>query len=121
VAPVVVFALPLDGETDVPRSSRFVVQFSKDMDEGTFKGRVIVRYVGPVLPGDRAFDGVKLNYDQGRRALEIDPGDNLIAGRTIELLLLPGIVDVDGLELQPRPGHDAKADVRDALRYRVGS
>ena len=44
--PVVVFALPLDGEVDVPPSSRFVVQFSKDMDEATFKGRVVLRYLG---------------------------------------------------------------------------
>jgi hypothetical protein len=118
--PVVVFALPLDGEQDVPRSTRFTVQFSKDMDETTFKGRIVVRYSGPVRPGDRVFDGVKLSYDQGRRALEVDPGDNLIAGRTVELLLLPGIVDVDGLELQPRPGHPAKGEALDVLRYKVG-
>ena len=31
--------------------SRFVVQFSKDMDENTFDGHVVLRYTGPVLPG----------------------------------------------------------------------
>ncbi len=118
--PVVVFALPLDGEQDVPRSSHFLVQFNKDNDEASFKGRVVLRYAGPVRPGDRPFDGVRLSYDGGRRALEVDPGDNLLPGRIVELLLLPGIKDVDGLELEPRPGREMGEAV-DVLRYRVGS
>ncbi|HVR69324.1 MAG TPA: Ig-like domain-containing protein [Vicinamibacteria bacterium] len=104
VPPVVVFSLPLDGEEEVATDSRFVVQFSKDMDENTFAGRVMLRYSGPVLPGDRAFDGVTLAYDGGRRALTVDPRDVLRPGRSVELLLLPGILDVDGLPLTPRPG-----------------
>jgi hypothetical protein len=110
VAPVVVFALPLDGDAEVARDSRFVVQFSKDMDEATFAGHVLFRYAGPVLPGDRVFDGMKLTYDPGRRALTVDPGDVLRPGRQVELILLPGIVDIDGLPLSPR----------DVLRYLVG-
>ena len=118
--PVVVFTLPLDGEGDVPSDSRFVVQFNKDMDEATFKGNVMLRYAGPTLPGDRVFDGMKLTYDQGRRALTIDPGDVLRPGRQIELMLLPGISDIDGLTLVPRLGAqmDGAADV---LRFRTGT
>jgi Bacterial Ig-like domain len=119
VAPVVVFALPLDGEAEVARDSRFVVQFSKDMDEATFAGHVVFRYAGPVLPGDRIFDGMKLTYDQGRRALIVDPGDLLRPGRQIELILLPGIVDIDGLPLTSR-GAAVTSDVADVLRYLVG-
>jgi hypothetical protein len=119
VAPVVVFALPLDGDAEVARDSRFVVQFSKDMDEATFAGHVLFRYAGPVLPGDRAFDGMKLTYDPGRRALTVDPGDVLRPGRQIELILLPGIVDIDGLPLSPR-GAAVTSDVADVLRYLVG-
>jgi hypothetical protein len=104
--PVVVFALPLDGDVEVPGDSRFVVQFSKDMDESTFEGRVQLRYTGPRLPGDREFDGLKLSYDRGRRALTVDPGDVLRPRRQIELMLLPGIQDVDGLLLVPRRGKD---------------
>ena len=118
--PVVVFALPLDGDVEVAQDSRFVVQFSKDMDESTFNGHVLLRYTGPVLPGDRAFDGLKLTYDRGRRALTVDPGDVLRPRRQIELILLPGISDIDGLTLIPR-GTAQKADVVDVLRYRVGS
>jgi hypothetical protein len=120
VPAIVVFALPLDGEVEVPRNSRFSVQFSKDMDETTFKGRVVLRYSGPIRPGDRVFDGVKLAYDNGRRALLVDPGDNLLPGRVLELLLLPGIVDIDGLELVPRPGKERGGDAIEILRYRVG-
>jgi hypothetical protein len=119
VAPVVVFALPLDGDAEVARDSRFVVQFSKDMDEATFSGHVVFRYAGPVLPGDRVFDGMKLTYDAGRRALTVDPGDLLRPGRQIELILLPGIIDIDGLPLTPR-GAAVTSDVADVLRYLVG-
>ena len=66
------------------------MQFSKDMDESTFAGHVLLRYTGPVLPGDRAFDGLKLTYDRGRRALTVDPGDVLRPRRQVELILLPG-------------------------------
>ncbi len=120
VPPVVVFALPLDGEAEVSRDSRFVVQFSKDMDEASFKDHVVLRYAGPVRPGDRPFVGLRLDYDGGRRALTVDPGDALRPGRQIELLLLPGIADTDGLQLTPRPGKQIDGAV-DALRYRVGS
>ncbi|HEY2943118.1 MAG TPA: Ig-like domain-containing protein [Vicinamibacteria bacterium] len=120
VPPVVVFALPLDGEGDVASDSRFVVQFNKDMDEATFKGHVMLRYSGPTLPGDREFDGLKLTYDQGHRALTIDPGDVLRPGRQIELMLLPGIADIDGLTLVPRPGKQVDGAV-DVLRFRTGT
>jgi hypothetical protein len=121
VPPVVVFALPLDGEGEVPSNSTFTVQFSKDMDEETFKAHILLRYAGPVLPGDRQFDGVRLSYDQGRRALTVDPGDVLRPGRQIELMLLSGIADIDGLGLVPRLGGTLMdGAVIDVLRFRTG-
>jgi hypothetical protein len=119
VPPVVVFALPLDGDREVPSDSRFTVQFSKDMDAATFKGRVVLRYEGPVLPGDRAFNGIKMMYDEGKRALTVDPGDRLSPGRRVELLLLPGIADIDGMTLVSRSG-EAEGTAVDAFRYQVG-
>jgi hypothetical protein len=118
--PVVVFTLPLDGESEIAPDSRFVVQFSKDMDENTFAGHVMLRYTGPVLPGDRAFDALRVTYDRGHRALIVDPGDILRPRRQIELLLLPGIADIDGLTLVSR-APETKADIVDVLRYRIGS
>ena len=121
VPPVVVFALPLDGEEEVATDSRFIVQFSKDMDESTFAGRVMLRYAGAVMPGDRAFDGVVLTYDGGRRALTVDPRDVLRPGRAVELLLLPGILDTDGLPLTPRQSRsDDRAEVVDVFTYLIG-
>src|SRR4029453_986874 len=120
VPPVVVFTLPLDGDREVPSDSRFVVQFSKDMDESSFEGHVLVRYVGPRLPGDREFDGVRLSYDGGRRALTVDPGDVLRTGRRPQGVLLPGIVDVDGLTLEPRPGTPPLQGVVDVVSYEIG-
>ena len=121
VPPVVVFTLPLDGDHEVPTDSRFVVQFSKDMDEKSFEGHVLVRYVGPRLPGDREFDGVRLSYDGGRRALTVDPGDVLRTGRRLEVVLLPGILDTDGLTLEGRPGTPPLEGVVDVVSYEIGS
>ena len=118
VPPVVVFSLPLDGEREVPANSVFQLQFSKDMEEASFKGRVLLRYAGRPRPGDREFDAVHLSYDGGRRVLTVDPSDVLRPGRTIELLLLPGIVDLEGLPLQTRPGFDPGAAI-DVLRFQV--
>jgi hypothetical protein len=119
VPPVVVFALPLEGEQEVAQDSRFVVQFSKDMNEESFRGHVVLRYAGPVRPGDRPFVGLRMSYDGGRRALTVDPGDVLRPGRRVEILLLPGIADIDGLQLTPRPGHPA-SDAVETLSFQVG-
>ncbi len=116
--PQIVFALPLDGE-EIASGSRLAVQFSKDMDEATFKGRVALRYRGPALPGDRAFDQLRLVYDGGRRALKIDPADALKPGRELELVLLPGIKDVDGVELTARDGQTVASGFLDLLRYPI--
>jgi hypothetical protein len=128
VPPVVVFTLPLDGELEVPGDSRFVVQFSKDMDEASFKGRVELRYLGPPRAGTRPLDAVSFDYDGGMHALIVDPGDRLRRGGELELRLLPGIKDIDGLELVPRdatlaphPTRSAEQGVVDVLYFRVGT
>jgi hypothetical protein len=116
--PVVVFSLPLDGERDIAPDTIFLVQFSNDMDESSFESRVGLRYAGRPRPGDRALDAVSTWYDLGRRALVVDPGDQLRAGRVVELILLPGIVDVDGQSLKTRPGRDP-GGAADILRFQV--
>jgi len=116
--PVVVFSLPLDGEREVPPDGIFRVQFSKDMDEPSFKERVAFRYAGRPLPGDNSLDAMRVTYDGGLRTLQVDPGDMLRPGRVVELLLLPGIVDLDGLPLETRPGKNPGA-ATDVLRFQV--
>jgi Bacterial Ig-like domain len=119
VPPVIVFAMPVDGEGEVPTDSRFIVQFNKDMDETSFKDRVVLRYAGPVLPGDQPLTNVKVTYDRGRRALIVDPGMVLAGGRQLELVLLPGIVDTEGLSLTSRTSPSANAT--DILRFGTGT
>jgi hypothetical protein len=116
--PVVVFSLPLDGEREVPVNTVFQVQFSKDMDEASFKNRVVLRYAGRPQPGDRDLDAVKVTYDLGLRTLKIDPGDLLRPGRVVEILLLPGIVDLDGTALVARPGLNP-GGAADVLRFQT--
>jgi hypothetical protein len=118
--PVVVFSLPLDGEREVPPDSVFQVQFSRDMDEASFKDRVVFRYAGRPQPGDNALDAKRISYDLGRKTLQVDPGDLLRPGRVVELLLLPGIVDLDGMPLETRPGKNPGA-ATDILRFQVAA
>jgi len=114
ISPVVVFALPLDGES-VRSSARFVIQFNKYMDEDSFAGHVRLHYAD--APGTD-LETTKIAYDDGKRALIIDPGVALEPGRRLECVLLKGIVDADGLALVPRPGGSA-SDVVDVLHYDV--
>jgi hypothetical protein len=116
--PVVVFGLPLDGERDIPPDTVFQVQFSKDMEESSFKDRVLFRYAGRPQPGDNSLDALRVSYDGGLRTLRVDPGDLLRPGRVVELILLPGIVDLDGMALETRPGKNPGA-ATDVLRYQV--
>jgi hypothetical protein len=117
----VVFTLPLDGDQAVSGDTRFAVQFSNDMEETSFAGKVVLRYSGQPQPGDREFDALKVSYDGGRRALVVEPGDRLRPGRQVELLLLAGIVDTDGRSLEPRTSGAAgnPGEVVDRLRFRV--
>ena len=118
--PVIVFSLPLDGERDVPPDTVFLVQFSRDMDEESFRGRVALRYAGRPQPGDNSLDAMRVAYDGGLRTLKVDPGDLLRPGRVVELLLLPGIVDLEGQALETRPGRSAGA-ATDVLRFLVAT
>ena len=115
VPPVVVFTLPLDGDR-IRSDARFVIQFNKYMDDDSFAGHIVLRYADAPTAG--GFATMKLAYDEGKRALVIDPGVALEAGRPVECLLLPGIADADGLPLVPRQGR-AAPDLVDVLRFDV--
>jgi hypothetical protein len=118
--PVVAFSLPVDGERDVPPDTVFQVQFSRDIDEASLKERVLFRYAGRTQPGDNSLDAVRFSYDGGLRTLRIDPGDLLRPGRVVEIVLLPGIVDLEGVPLETRPGIRA-GSAADVLRFLVAS
>jgi hypothetical protein len=80
--------------------------------------RVLFRYAGRPQPGDNALDAVRFSYDGGLRTLKVEPGDLLRPGRVVELVLLPGIVDLDGDPLETRPGIRPGAAI-DVLRFQV--
>jgi hypothetical protein len=114
--PAVVFVLPIEGEPISP-DARFVIQFSKYMNEGSFDGRVRLSYAsgpGPAAGGI----AVRMRYDETVRALIVEPEVPLEPGSTVEIHLLPGIVDVNGLALVSRaPG--AATGAVDIIRYFV--
>ncbi len=118
VPPVIVFSLPLDGESDFDFSGRIVIQFNNDMDEDSFKGRVGLRYEGPSRPGDPGFEGMRVAYNAGQKALIVDPGAPILRGRALELVLLTGIIDIDGQPLSRRDGKPADKDVAESLHFK---
>src|SRR3990172_404883 len=116
--PLVAFSLPIDGERQLAPDTVFQIQFTRDMDEASLKDRVLLRYAGRPQPGDNSLDAVRMTYDGGLRTLRVDPGDLLRPGRIVELVLLPGIVDIDGVPLETRPGIRAGSST-DVLRFQV--
>ena len=90
------------------------------MNEASFKDHVVLRYAGRPQPGDNPLDAVRMSYDGGLRTLHVDPGDQLRPGRVVEIVLLPGIVDLDGSPLEARKGIRAGA-AADVLRFQVAS
>ena len=68
--PSVIFSIPLADETDVPIGGRIRIQFSRDMNESTFRERLHVRYSGPTPPSG-APPTFTVTYNDGNRSLEI--------------------------------------------------
>src|SRR5262249_717446 len=66
--PEVVFSTPIDDETDVVPATNVRVQFSRDIDAATFKGRVRVNYSGPDSTPSPEFT---TQYLPGTRVLEV--------------------------------------------------
>jgi hypothetical protein len=113
--PVVVFVLPLEAEGVPPVEGRLLIQFSKQMDPGSFTGRVRLRYAGD----EASFEPLRATYDAARRTLLVEL-DGLTPERDVELHLLEGIIDAHGQALIPRQG-PIVSGVVDVLRYRVAS
>lgn len=93
--PAIAFVAPVPDVEEASPEQQFVVRFSKRMKEGSFDGRVLMRYAdAPTSP----FPAVSVTYYPDRtNSIMVDPGVVLDAGRTVELVLQPGIEDVDGV------------------------
>jgi hypothetical protein len=105
IPPEVVFSVPTEGDTDIPPDTNVRVQFSRDLDAGTIKGRVRVSYVGAesVERGEPQPPGIvtSVQYDPGTRVLAITFERPLDRFRTVTVQLLEGITGTDGAPLAP--------------------
>ena len=102
--PEVIFSAPLEGDADIPTDGTVRIQFSRDMDEDSFEGRVRVSY--PMLAGDATPDELppvafETSYRGLNRVLEIRFTDPLVAFQTVNVELLDGVVASDGATLAP--------------------
>jgi hypothetical protein len=103
--PEVVFSAPTQDETDVLMTTTVRIQFSRDLDPATLKGRIKPHYLDsqsaergePVTPpADFTFQ-----YAAANRVLELKFTKPLERFRTLKVDLLEGIVGTDGQPLKP--------------------
>lgn len=102
--PEVVFSAPIEGESDVALSASVRIQFSRDIDPSTFRGRIAIRYAdGGAQAGVAEIPPTEYTtrYLPGTRVLEIRFVNPLERFRTVALQLLEGIVGSDKQPLAP--------------------
>jgi len=97
--PEVVFSAPTEDETDVSMSTTVRIQFSRDLDQSTLKGRIRVRYLEsqtlergePTTPTAE----FTFQYSPASRMLELRFAKPLERFRTVKVDLLEGILGTD--------------------------
>jgi hypothetical protein len=103
--PEVVFSAPTDEETDVMQGTSVRIQFSRDIDQTTLRGRIRVRYLEAqtVERGEPTTPNAEFStqYTAASRVLEIKFAKPLERFRTVKVDLLEGILGADGQALKP--------------------
>jgi hypothetical protein len=103
--PEVIFSAPTQDETDVLQTTTVRIQFSRDIDQATLKGRIKPHYLEsqsaergePVTPAaDFTFQ-----YAPANRVLEMKFTKPLERFRVLKVDLLEGIMGTDGQPLKP--------------------
>jgi hypothetical protein len=102
--PEVVFSAPTQEETDVSVGTTVRIQFSRDIDQSSLKGKIRVGYQpaqaldagAPPPPADFTFQ-----YSGANRVLELRFAKPLERFRTLTVELLDGILGSDGQPLKP--------------------
>jgi hypothetical protein len=100
----VVFSAPTDAETDVSVETNIRIQFSRDLDPATFKGRVRVTYLNsPGSGADAPAQPVDFTtqYAAFNRVLELKFTKPLEPFRTLKVELLDGILGTDQQSMKP--------------------
>ena len=102
--PEVVFSAPTEDETDVSVNTTVRIQFSRDIDQSTLKGKVRVGYLpaqaldqgAPPPPVDFTFQ-----YTGANRVLELRFAKPLERFRTLKIEMGEGILGSDAQPLKP--------------------
>jgi hypothetical protein len=102
--PEVIFSAPTSGENDVAASTTVRIQFSRDINPATFKGRITARYVDPpaattTTPAPPI--EFTTQYLPGTRVLEIRFTQPLERFRGVQIDLGEGILGADQQPLTP--------------------
>jgi len=103
--PEVVFSAPTNDETDVLQSTNVRIQFSRDLDPASIRGRVRAHYLESqtVERGEPTTPGIEFTtqYNGASRVLEMKFGKPLERFRTVVVELMEGIKGTDGQPLKP--------------------
>lgn len=104
--PEVIFSAPVADEADVALSTRVRVQFSRDIDPATLRGRIGVKYQEGEAAPPASEPGAPVieftsQYLPGTRVLEIRFRDPLERFRTVAVELRDGILGTDKQPLRP--------------------
>lgn len=104
LVPEVIFSTPIENDTDIPTDGTVRIQFSRDMSEDSFEGRVRVSY--PTLAGDATLGELPpvpftTEYHALNRVLEIRFAEPLVAFQTVSVEILDGVITKDGATLAP--------------------
>ena len=97
--PEVVFSAPTADETDVAPTTSVRIQFSRDMDASTFRGRIRVAYAA--TPADAPTLPLTTTYLPGTRVLEVKFPQPLDRFAKVQLHLQEGILGTDKQPLAP--------------------
>ncbi len=118
--PEVTFTLPIPGEKDIPLTSEFRVQFSKDMKEESFHRNVDLLYADDDGIGN-PFPDLQVTYDGPSRTLTVRPGKELAPGKEIRLILYDAISDAEGQKLSaPEESSETEPGVAIVLTFTTG-
>jgi len=103
--PEVIFSTPSQDESDVLQNTLVRIQFSRDLDPATLKGRVRASYLESESKerGEPTTPAVDLTtqYSAGNRVLEVRFAKPLERFRTLKVQLLDGILATDQQPLKP--------------------
>ena len=103
--PEVLFSAPAEDESDVLQSSSVRIQFSRDLDPASIKGRIRVVYLESQSTerGEPTTPKAEFNmrYNAPNRVIELTFAKPLERFRTVKVELLDGIVGTDQQPLKP--------------------